>query len=74
MSVPPEGEHDSLLEKAYKWMHRHFPHIVDCRPIDAGAYLAQSGFSPVESEFLSIWTMPVVVLVASPARSDVSTE
>lgn len=66
MSEPDEGEHDSLMEKAYKWMHRHFPHIVDCRPIDASRHLAAAGFSIQRQETVTIWTMPVVVLTAKP--------
>ena len=64
MSQPDEGEHDSLMEKAYKWMHRHFPHIVDCRPIDASSHLAEAGFSVQRREIVTIWTLPVVALTA----------
>ncbi|MEJ2085879.1 MAG: methyltransferase domain-containing protein [Acidobacteriota bacterium] len=65
MSVPPGNERDSLIERAYKWMHRHFPHIVDCRPIDAVQVLEQAGFTIDRQEITTIWTMPVIVLVAS---------
>jgi len=65
MSVPPEDEHDSLIERAYKWMHRHFPHIVDCRPIDAETILEEAGFRIDRHETTTIWTMPVIALVAS---------
>ncbi|MEO8166149.1 MAG: hypothetical protein ABI619_12210, partial [Betaproteobacteria bacterium] len=34
MATTPPGQTDSLLERTYKWMHEHFPHIVDCQPID----------------------------------------
>ncbi len=67
MSIPLDGSPDSLMERAYKWMHRHFPHIVDCRPIDAGEYLEKAGFSVNQQCSMTIWTMPVIALVASPS-------
>lgn len=63
MSVTPEGEKDSMMEKTYKWMHRHFPHIVDCQPIDAVKHLEEAGYTITHSEHMEIWSMPVVVLV-----------
>ena len=63
MALPKEGEKDSFLEKTYKWMHQHFPHIVDCQPINAAGFLKDAGFSIKEENNLDIWTMPVAVLV-----------
>ncbi|QDU07633.1 class I SAM-dependent methyltransferase [Gimesia aquarii] len=65
MALPKEGEKDSFLEKTYKWMHQHFPHIVDCQPIDAVGFLKNAGFSIKEELDLNIWTMPVAVLVGT---------
>ena len=64
MAAVPEGGHESLLEQTYLWMHRHFPHIVDCRPIDAERFLLDCGFLTLEKKALVIWTMPVLALVA----------
>ena len=63
MSVVPAGQHTSALEKTYVWMHRHFPHLVDCRPIDAPGLVATAGFRIAQSQELEIWTMPVAVVV-----------
>jgi ubiquinone/menaquinone biosynthesis C-methylase UbiE len=63
MAVMPEGEKDSVLEKTYKWMHHHFPHIVDCQPIDAPAAFEQAGLEIMAREDLKMWTMPVVAVV-----------
>ncbi|MEM6916443.1 MAG: methyltransferase domain-containing protein, partial [Verrucomicrobiota bacterium] len=30
MAKPRSEKEDTSLEKVYVWMHRHFPHIVDC--------------------------------------------
>ena len=64
MSTVKDDEHPSLLENAYIWMHRHFPHLVDCQPIDAEARLRNAGFKIANSEEVKIWTMPVAVIVA----------
>ncbi len=54
----------SFLERTYVWMHRHFPHIVDCRPIDLAGVLTAAGFRVNQQIDLEIWTMPVAVVVA----------
>ena len=64
MAVPSRVEHTSVLERSYVWMHRHFPHIVDCCPIEVGAWLERSGFSIEHIEHQMIWTMPVKICVA----------
>lgn len=69
MAVVPSGEHESLLEGVYKWMHRHFPHIVDCQPIDAVGLIESAGFLVNNSVEMKIWTMPVVAVVATTPES-----
>lgn len=64
MATVPPGAPASALERAYVWMHRHFPHIVDCRPIDVAAVLSAAGFRVVKTIPLEIWTMPVTAAVA----------
>jgi ubiquinone/menaquinone biosynthesis C-methylase UbiE len=63
MAVARAGEQESLLEHVYKWMHLHFPHIVDCQPIDARDAVAKSGFKLAHDAELKIWSMPVAVIV-----------
>ncbi|MCO8123835.1 methyltransferase domain-containing protein [Stieleria sp. TO1_6] len=65
MATVAEGEKESLLEKTYQWSHRHFPHIVDCRPIDAVAAMKSAGFEIERENRMSIWTMPVSVVLAT---------
>ena len=48
----------------YRFLHQHFPHIVDCRPIDVSSYLEQAGFEVVTSQGISIWGLPVLAAVA----------
>ncbi len=63
MATVRPGQHTSTLEKTYIWMHRHFPHIVDCRPIDTEAVVRAAGFEIASVRELEIWTMPVRVVV-----------
>jgi demethylmenaquinone methyltransferase/2-methoxy-6-polyprenyl-1,4-benzoquinol methylase len=63
MAVARAGERESALEHVYKWMHHHFPHIVDCQPIDARAALSAAGFHLTHDAELKIWSMPVAVVV-----------
>jgi ubiquinone/menaquinone biosynthesis C-methylase UbiE len=63
MATVLPGERDSPLEATYKWMHQHFPHIVDCRPIDMERHVREAGFETLESERLSLFTMPVAIVV-----------
>src|SRR5262245_52162473 len=44
MATVNPGDRPSFLERTYIWMHRHFPHIVDCRPIDVPAVVRMGGF------------------------------
>lgn len=64
MSMVKEGDHPSLLESTYVWMHRHFPHIVDCQPIDVRKHVGEAGLSFASEDEVKIWTMPVAVVVA----------
>ena len=63
MAKVKPGEHATVSEDLYVWMHSHFPHIVDCRPIDVDARLSAARFRVTNSIRLSIWSMPVVVAV-----------
>ncbi|MCA9114682.1 MAG: methyltransferase domain-containing protein [Planctomycetaceae bacterium] len=56
-------ERESVLEKTYRWMHQHFPHIVDCQPIHAARRLEEAGFHLEVNDRREIWSMPVAVLV-----------
>ena len=65
MATVPPGENPSFLEKSYIWMHRHFPHIVDCQPIDVAKLADDAGFEIRSESEMEIWTMPVRAVVGS---------
>lgn len=67
MATTLAGEKDSVLERTYKWMHQHFPHIVDCQPIPLETLVKDAGFELTKSERLSLFTMPVAAIVGRPA-------
>jgi demethylmenaquinone methyltransferase/2-methoxy-6-polyprenyl-1,4-benzoquinol methylase len=67
MAKVKAGEAASMLERTYVWMHRHFPHIVDCRPIDLAAVLTGAGFHVLKETGVEIWTMPVAAVLADKA-------
>jgi ubiquinone/menaquinone biosynthesis C-methylase UbiE len=53
---------DGPIMKAYEWTHKHFPNLVDCRPIYAKAALEAAGFQIQASEIESMW-VPVEIVV-----------
>jgi demethylmenaquinone methyltransferase/2-methoxy-6-polyprenyl-1,4-benzoquinol methylase len=63
MATVKPGQRPSVLEHVYVWMHRHFPHIVDCRPVDVAALLTSAGCRITKQQDLTIWTMPVAAVV-----------
>jgi ubiquinone/menaquinone biosynthesis C-methylase UbiE len=64
MDVGTAEQRRGAPERIYTWMHRHFPHIVDCRPIDVEQRLAEAGFTVQRIERLEIWGLPVVACLA----------
>jgi demethylmenaquinone methyltransferase/2-methoxy-6-polyprenyl-1,4-benzoquinol methylase len=59
LALGTDEQRDGLPERLYEWMHRHFPHIVDCRPIDVERRLTEAGFRISRLERLAIWGLPV---------------
>jgi len=65
MATVNAGDKPSELEKTYVWMHQHFPHIVDCQPIDVVSLVENAGLNIQQKVELTIWTMPVRCVVAT---------
>ena len=49
--------------RAYEWTHRHFPNLLDCRPIYAERSLTDAGFEIVGAGLDQMW-VPVEIVVA----------
>jgi demethylmenaquinone methyltransferase/2-methoxy-6-polyprenyl-1,4-benzoquinol methylase len=62
VSMHDDGRKRVMVD-LYRFLHRHFPHIVDCQPIDAQACLERAGFEIVANEGISIWGLPVMALL-----------
>lgn len=69
MATVLANDRESALERTYKWMHMHFPHIVDCQPIDAERLISESGLTIIQQERHALFTMPVAVVVARNSGS-----
>lgn len=67
MATVEDGQHESVLEKTYVWMHKHFPHIVDCQPIPLESLLQENGFSIQTGERMDLFSMPVSIAAAGKA-------
>lgn len=57
----------NLATRLYEWSHRQFPKYVDCRPIFVRQSLAESGFQIVEAIEMSMWRLPVAIVLAKKA-------
>ena len=64
MAIGTETQRRGVPERLYTWMHRHFPHIVDCRPINVERWLTSAGFTISGMQAQAIWGLPVVTCVA----------
>jgi demethylmenaquinone methyltransferase/2-methoxy-6-polyprenyl-1,4-benzoquinol methylase len=51
----------------YRWLHQHFPHAVDCVPIDVVGVVEAAGFTVETTRAVRIWTLPVKAVVARVA-------
>lgn len=54
---------NQFMMKLYLWSHRMFPRFVDCRPIFAGEALGRAAFHVVEQRILSMWGLPVEIVL-----------
>ncbi|MBX3060834.1 MAG: class I SAM-dependent methyltransferase [Anaerolineae bacterium] len=50
--------------RLYEWCHEKMPTAVDCRPIYAQSSLTAAGFAIVEVLALSMWGLPVEIILA----------
>jgi len=62
VAITKEGKEGFAVE-AYEWTHRHFPNLLDCRPIYARRALEDAGFATKEATVTSMW-VPVEIVVA----------
>lgn len=63
VAVSKMGKEGAIM-KAYEWTHKHFPNLVDCRPIYVKAALEAAGFQIQASEIETMW-VPVEIVVGA---------
>jgi len=57
-------EHEGLMLRSYEWMHRRFPKVVDCRPINIQSSLDAAGFQILDTSRKYMWGLPVDICLA----------
>lgn len=60
--ISKEGK-PGLVIKAFEWTHRHFPNLMDCRPIYVAQALDAAGFRVKDKSIEHMW-VPVEVVLA----------
>jgi len=64
MALGTEGQRHGVPERLYVWTHRHFPRIVDCRPIDAERRVTEAGFTIARVDRREICGLPIEAILA----------
>lgn len=65
VAISKNGRQDLVL-KAFEWTHRHFPNLMDCRPIYVEPALQASGFEVRDAEVKHMWVPVEMVLGVKP--------
>jgi demethylmenaquinone methyltransferase/2-methoxy-6-polyprenyl-1,4-benzoquinol methylase len=67
VSISRENPGDVMM-KAFEWTHRHFPNLLDCRPIYARRAVEAAGFEVVASDVRHMW-LPVEIVLGRTTNS-----
>lgn len=57
-----ETEKPGVIVRVYEYLHRRFPWIIDCRPIDVSKFLEMAGFEIEDISIRSLWGLPVAIV------------
>ncbi|MCA9119120.1 MAG: class I SAM-dependent methyltransferase [Planctomycetaceae bacterium] len=60
VGLSKEGR-QGLVMKAYEWTHKHFPNLMDCRPIFVSRALEAAGFTIADQSIEHMWVAVEVV-------------
>jgi len=66
-AVSKEAE-QGLVIRAFEWTHRHFPNLLDCRPIYTRRALEAAGFVIEDARIESMWVPVEVVRAGKPGQ------
>ncbi len=65
VSLSKEGK-PSLMRKAFEWTHKHFPNLMNCRPIYVRRTIEAAGFAVQAAEIGHMWVPVEIVLAVNP--------
>jgi demethylmenaquinone methyltransferase/2-methoxy-6-polyprenyl-1,4-benzoquinol methylase len=65
VAISKEGKQGFVM-KAYEWTHKHFPNLVDCRPIYVSRAIEAAGFAVQEKQIEHMWVPVEIVLARKP--------
>lgn len=54
-----------IVREAFEWTHRHFPNLVDCRPIFVRRALVAAGFRVTAARVEQMWVPVEIVMGVS---------
>ncbi len=66
VALAETGDTNPMID-LYQWAHRHWPHLLDCRPIDVASVLQAARFQTETVGASAIWALPVVVAIGVKA-------
>ena len=61
VAISKEGKQGVVI-KAYEWTHKHFPNLMDCRPIFVSRAIAAAGFKIADKKIEHMWVPVEIVL------------
>ena len=62
VAMSDSGQTNAMID-LYEWLHRRWPHFIDCRPIDVVGVLQEAHFHASYSPATAIWGLPVVAAI-----------
>jgi len=65
VGISKEGK-QGIVIRAFEWTHRHFPNLMDCRPIYVARAMAAAGFVIRDTTLEHMWVPVEIVTAAKP--------
>jgi demethylmenaquinone methyltransferase/2-methoxy-6-polyprenyl-1,4-benzoquinol methylase len=65
VAISKEGK-QGVVMKAYEWTHKHFPNLMDCRPIFVSEAIEAAGFNIGKKQTEHMWVPVEIVLGVKP--------
>jgi len=59
-----ENRKINLISNGYLWAHKHYPQLIDCRPINSPKILENHGFRITDTDKSSLWSIPITSVFA----------